>query len=308
MATVWAAREDAFTWKNDPTKTGWSHAFAFSSLSGLADQMIRVVPALTGAVTKLAIVAHGDERGHVQLDRLLTPESATSFRQDFMQLDAFLGPYARLIFFSCIAGKDAPGSALLNTISGKFLPRRHVIGFEVFGGVGPGGARMLAGNINAVDRPGQAGGALAAGPGSSSTILTEYSWYSKWSFDGQIIRLPRNQQGAPTYQERKVYGIKAVSEAIRKHLAFIKYVYFESDAVHAKVPAADLSLVRGKVANKTRAELTVLAGTSKHEGAVAAWADMLLRYQCADPQCPGHQNPWDLCPNFVGRFPNGPLQ
>ena len=164
MATVWAAREDAFTWKNDPTKTGWSHAFAFSSLSGLADQMIRVVPALTGAVTKLAIVAHGDERGHVQLDRLLTPESATSFRQDFMQLDAFLGPYARLIFFSCIAGKDEPGSALLNIISGKFLPRRHIIGFEVFGGVGPGGMRMLAGNINAVDRPGQTGAAIARRP------------------------------------------------------------------------------------------------------------------------------------------------
>jgi hypothetical protein len=308
MATVWAAREDAFEWKNDPAQTGWSHSFTFGSISDLVQQMIRVGPPLPANVTKLAIVAHGDERGHVQLDRLLTPESATSFRQEFMQLDAFLGPYARLIFFSCIAGKDEPGSALLNIISGKFLPRRHIIGFEVFGGVGPGGMRMLAGNINAVDRPGQTGAAIAAGPGSNSTILNEYSWYSKWSLDGQIIRLPRNQQGAPAYVERKVYGIKAVNDAIQRHVAFVKYVYFENDGVRRKVPLADLSVVGGKVAHKTHAELTALAGTNKHEGVVAAWNDMLLRYRCADPQCPGHRNPWELCQAFVGRFPNGPLQ
>lgn len=308
MATVWAARVDAFKWTNDSTTSGWSHSFKFGSLSDLAQQMIRARPALPGQVTKLAIVAHGDKQGEVKLDRPLNPESATSFRQDFEQLDAFLGPYARLIFFSCIAGQDERGSQLLNIISGKFLPRRHIIGFEVFGGVGPGGAPMLAGNISAVDRPGDAGSEIAAGPGSSSTILTEYSWYSKWSLDGKIIRLPRNEQGAPGYVERTVYGINTVNDALQKHLAFIRYVYFENDNVRAKVPRADLDLVRGKVAKKTHAELTALAGTNKHEGVVAAWNDMVLRYRCADPQCPGHHNPWEFCRAFAARFPNGPLK
>ncbi len=307
MATVWAAREDAFEWKNDPT-TGWSHLFTFGSLSDLSQQMIRARPALPGQVTKLAIVAHGDLQGQVKLDRLLTPESATSFRQDFLQLDAFLGPYARLIFFSCIAGEDERGSQLLNIISGKFLPRRHIIGFEVSGGVGPGGALKLAGNINAVDRGGEAGGTLVAGPGSNSTILTEYSWYSKWSLNGRIIRLPRNQQARLGYVDRVVFGIKAVNDALRKHIAYIKYVYFENDTVRAKVPQAEVDLVLGKVAKKTHAELTALAGTNKHEGVVMVWSDMVFRHRCADPQCPGHHNPWEFCQAFAAQFHNGPLK
>ena len=237
MATVWAAREDAFEWKNEPKGTGWSHSFKFSSLSDLVQQMRRL-PLLIGKVTKLAIVAHGDKKGEVQLDRPLNPESAKTFRQDFAQLDPFLTTYARLIFYSCIAGADEGGSKLLNIISGDFLKRRHIIGFEVFGGIGPGGMHLLAGNISAVDRPGQAGSELAAGPGSNSTILSEYSWYAKWSLDGRIIRLPRNQQGKPGYVDRIVYGITAADDAIRKHSAFVKYVYLESDAVRAKVPAS----------------------------------------------------------------------
>lgn len=307
MATVWAAREDAFKWGNEPRKTGWSHSFAFGSLSDLVQQM-RLVPPLTGKVTKLAIVAHGDKQGEVQLDRPLNPDSANTFAQDFAQLSPFLSPYARLIFFSCIAGADERGSKLLNIISGQFLPRRHIIGFEVFGGVGPGATRRLAGQISAVDRPPPFGSDIPAGPGSNSATLSEYSWYSKWSLDGKIIHLPRNQQGLPGYVERRVYGITAANDAIQKHVAFVKYVYFESDAVRAKVPAADLTVVRGKVAHKTHAELTALAGTNKHEGVVAAWNEMALRYRCADPQCPGHQNPWEFCEAFARRFINGPLQ
>lgn len=151
MATVWAAREDAFKWGNEPKKTGWSHSFTFGSLSDLFQQM-RNFPSLVGKVTKLAIVAHGDKQGQVKLDRLLNPDTATTFRQDFAQLDPFLSPYARLIFYSCIAGADLPGSKLLNIISGQFLPRRHIIGFEVFGGVGPGGTPRFAGQISAIDR------------------------------------------------------------------------------------------------------------------------------------------------------------
>lgn len=108
--------------------------------------------------------------------------------------------------------------------------------------------------------------------------------------------------------ERTVYGITAVNDAIQKHVAFVKYIYFENDGVRTKVPAAELTVVRGKIAHKTRAELTALAGTTKHEGVVAVWNEMVLRYRCADPQCPGHQNPWEFCQAFAAQYPNGPLQ
>ncbi len=308
MATVWAAFKDAFQWKNEPKKTGWSHSFKFSSLSDLVEQMRRA-PLLGGKVTKLAIVAHGDKPGEVQLDRPLNPESAKTFRQDFAQLDPFLTTYARLIFYSCIAGKYEDGSRLLNMISGEFLKRRHVIGFEVFGGVGLGTSSHFAGEISAVEFPPPSPIVdMPAGPRSKSTVLSEYSWYAKWSLDGRIIHLPKFQQGLPGYVDRIVYGITAVNDAIRKHSPYVKYVYVESDAVRAKVSAADMTTVRGKVAKKTHVELTALAGTNKHEGVVMAWSEMTQRYRCADPQCPGHQNPWEFCEAFARRFPNGPLQ
>jgi len=246
MATVWAAHVGAFQWKNDPAKTGWSHLFAFESLSDLVQQMFRLGPELPGQVTKLGIVAHGDRDGDVRL--------------------------------------------------------------EVSGGVGMGAGAHYAGDINAVDRGGTAGGTLAAGPGSGSTILTEYSWYSKWSYNGQIIRLPKLEQGRPQHMDRTVYGIKAVNNALQTHSDWVKHLYFENDGVRAKVPRAERIVVRGKVAHKTRAELTGLAGTSKHEGVVLVWEAMVLRYRCADPECPGHHNPWDFCQAFAGRFPNGPLK
>lgn len=92
MATVWAAHVNAFKWKNDPAKTGWSHLFAFESLSDLVQQMFRLGPELPGQVTKLAIVAHGDRDGDVRLYRVLSPESATNFGPDFTRLDPFLVP------------------------------------------------------------------------------------------------------------------------------------------------------------------------------------------------------------------------
>jgi len=136
MATVWAFREDAFEWKDNAAQTGWSHVFKFHGLSDLVIQLRRA--SLMGQVTKLGIVAHGDTNGFAKLDRGLTFESAPTFKAEFLQLHGFLIAYARVIFFSCIAGGGAPGTKLLNFLSGHCLPHRHVIGFEVFGDIGTG--------------------------------------------------------------------------------------------------------------------------------------------------------------------------
>lgn len=84
MATVWAYRIDTFDWKNDATKTGWSHAFKFTGLSDLITQLRNARPSISGQITKLGIVAHGNQAGLVQLDRDLTVESLSTFRKEFL--------------------------------------------------------------------------------------------------------------------------------------------------------------------------------------------------------------------------------
>jgi hypothetical protein len=106
-----------------------------------------------GQVRKLAIVAHGDKNGVVQLERNLTADTAMSFKSEFLALSRFMVDFGRLIFFSCIAGGDDPGTQLLNTLSAQCLPGRHVIGFEKFGSIGRYGSENAPGAIFAAQSP-----------------------------------------------------------------------------------------------------------------------------------------------------------
>src|SRR5947199_175151 len=82
---------------------------------------------------------------------------------------------------------------LVNFLSSQFLPNIHVIGFEVFGYLGTNGLPKNAGQVLASLSPDKLHPDLAAaGPTaahSNSPILTEYSWFAKWSLNGTIIRL-----------------------------------------------------------------------------------------------------------------------
>src|SRR4051794_31572417 len=134
MATVWSYRVGA--WTRNPG-TGWSHTISMSGLTDLADSMER--SKLQGAVTHLAIVAHGDSPGTVELEHPLTAGSIPYFAGVFERLKGFLARDAWVTFYSCIAGKDEPGTRLLTEISRR-LPGRTIVGFELFGLIGPPGA------------------------------------------------------------------------------------------------------------------------------------------------------------------------
>jgi hypothetical protein len=185
MATVWAYRVGL--WSKKP-ESGWSHTIQMEGLSDLMESMSRV--GLQGAVTHLAIVAHGDQPGIVQLDRLLTVGTIAGFSADFKGLQGYLTRDAMLTFFSCIAGKDKRGSHLLIEIS-RQLPGRTIVGFEVFGLIGAPGY---------TNPPGQMAGTemslveVAMKPGPQLGRLDPWCPFAKRVRDGRILHLPLFEQ------------------------------------------------------------------------------------------------------------------
>jgi len=307
MATVWAWRTGTGSGsKNDPEKTGWSHQVEFSDRQDLLQKLNTLRPSIKGQITKLGIFAHGDTAGVAEIGPTLTAKTAASLATDLQQLDGFLASYARVIFFSCIAGSGEPGTAFLNLLSGRFFHHRHIIGFDVFGLYAVVGDNA-PGAVNAAN---QDKFSMAAGPRGKDPRLTEYSWYAKWSLDGRIIRKSVNDQGALTHSSRMVSGIKAVETMIAANLptATIEYVAIQNDALRSRIAGLSNPLVAGKVKVMPAAELTKLAGTPHHQGVVGVWDKPLTLQKCADPRCPGHASAADFCERFVNQFPNGPLR
>jgi hypothetical protein len=186
MATVWATKVGS--WTKDPS-TGWSHTFAIKNgLLELAAQMDTA--GLNGTVTRVGIVAHGNQPGVVQLDRELRYNTVASFALDFQALIPFLTVDAMLIFYSCIAGKDTPGTQLLSGISG-FLPGRTIVGFEMYGLIGPAGLPNAPGNMDAVSSEIMQ---LAVKEGGRYGKLGPWSMFAKWARNRSLVRMPYLEQ------------------------------------------------------------------------------------------------------------------
>ena len=192
MATVWAHHHspNIGLWVDRAYSSGWSATIRFDTLDELVTHMGE--RGLVGTVTALGIVAHGDRPGVVVLDRELTATSIPLFASGFDALDRSLTKQAKLAFFSCIAGKDAPGSSLLMALSLR-LPGRTIIGFEVYG--------WVAVEPNA---PGQILEDVDGWPGANApvprpaVIMTPWGRFAKWALDGRIIRYPvLEQSGRP---------------------------------------------------------------------------------------------------------------
>ncbi|HET6150151.1 MAG TPA: DUF4347 domain-containing protein [Polyangia bacterium] len=291
---------------NAPEKTGWSHQVEFSDLQDLLQKLNALRPSIKGQITKLGIVAHGDEGGVVEIGPKLTVNTAAGSAIDLQQLDSFLVSYARVIFFSCIAGDGERGTTFLNLLSGRFFLHRHIIGFDVFALYATVGANA-PGAMDAADKNKFA---MPAGPRGRDPRLTEYSWYAKWSLDGRVIKKSANDQGALTHTSHTVSGIKAVETMIKANLptATIVSVAIQNDALRSRIAGLSNPLVAGKVKIMSAAELTKLAGTPHHQGVVGVWDKPLTLQKCADPRCPGHASAADFCEAFVNQFPNGPLR
>ena len=143
---------------------------------------------LRGAVARLAIVAHGDRDGVVELDPPLTLSTVGRYGSNFDRLRLFLTRNAFLEIYSCVAGAGEDGSRLLNEISVR-LPGRTVVGFIVSGETQANEAlsRMspqTPGHIR------EAPHSLGTGRSGRTGLLTPWSFYAKWSRNGRVVRMP----------------------------------------------------------------------------------------------------------------------
>jgi hypothetical protein len=186
MAMVWAFRVGA--WTSDPS-TGWSHTIGpFHALSDLMKSLDRA--RLRGMVRRLAIVAHGDHPGVIVLDHRLTPATISHFATELNRLRWYLTPNAMLAFYSCIAGMGEEGSRLLIALS-RHLPGRTIVGFELYGLIGPGGLPNAPGNMTATEAAEQQMAMLSS---ARHGRLSPWCPFAKHARDGQIVHLPILEQ------------------------------------------------------------------------------------------------------------------
>lgn len=147
-----------------------------------------------GTISRLGIVAHGDQVGVVQLDPTLSVASLPRVRTDLVELGRFLTPRAFIELYACVAGGESEGRALLTGLS-RILPGRTFVGFEVNGGVGNWSARNTAGMVNATF------GGTHIIPGD---YLSPHHRHARWARDGAIVRESmfdrdaRHRCGSPT--------------------------------------------------------------------------------------------------------------
>jgi hypothetical protein len=183
---IWAYRVGNFV---SDSSSGWSYSFRFNAIKDLIKQLKE--KNLERRVDTLAIVAHGDLGGVVQLDRNLTPSTVASFGVDFNDLNYFFEDGGgKLIFVSCIAALGSDGDNLLISIS-KYLPNVHVIGFTINGVMSKDGLPSLPGQV--LEGESFMNG-MSAKLMKGLPLITEYSFFSKWARNGFITKIPIQEQ------------------------------------------------------------------------------------------------------------------
>jgi hypothetical protein len=338
MINVWAYRKQdlgsTFTVAGE-----WNQVILFDTLPDLLEKFTTAnIP--KGQVRKLGIVAHGDKPGRVQMKPVdLTATTAGQFKQDFDILRDYLWKNARIVFYSCIAGQTKEGSALLNELSGKYFPDRHVIGFEKFGLAS--GGQQPAGELRCSEQTvdGKARPEFYCSPTATlrtvtdlrrqtEQILSEYAIYAKWSFRGKIIKVPLSEIIQSTYLAPEVIcGPEAVLSALEDPTkrAQVEYIAINTKKNPSKklvnlfntvqklgfewsnspVPKKrmhEFSDVERKLVSDQKGQLR------KGEEIVAVCEKKLIqKFRCAWVSCPTHENKQDYCKPPVEHIPNGPL-
>lgn len=322
MVNVWAYVEGNFT----SSGAGWDIVIPITTLQSIVAELDKK-RVTKGNVRKLGIFAHGNSGGLIQFKgHDLTKTTSVKLKGDLKSLNDYLWVNSRIIFYSCIAGRGLAGNILLNELSGKHFPKRHVIAFTRYGkfsGIGkqqPGKLWCATSNVVFADcTPSSRAGVPKGGKLNAGNMLNEYSIYAKWSYMGKIIKLPYDEVVRRIERKAKViFTPKNVMQALNnpKERAQIEYIaIMQTNAMNElwnKVQKAPYNFTYGAGAGKLRVhkdgELTKLAGTHRHQGIVAVYkSEVIQKFKCASPSCPTHSNFRHICENFVKHIPNGPL-
>jgi len=337
MTNVWAYRTQELDAKF--TVAGeWDQVMEFDTLSQLLDKF-RKANLTKGQVRKLGIVAHGDKGGTVQMQPVdLTKATAGQFVKDFEALREYLWESARIIFYSCVAAKQAEGSALLNELSSKYFPGRHVIGFEKYGlandGAQPAGTlrcseKTVDGKVHPdfYCKPTATVKSETDYRRRTEQILSEYAIYAKWSYKGNIIKLPYGEIIRQTYSVPEIIcGPEAVLQALKDPAkrANIEYIAINTknhpanNLVNLYAIAQEKQFTWSKgLVPKTMREFSEVevklvreqkGQLRRHEEIVAVLEEKLtMKYKCAWGSCPSHRLIEHYCKEGVEHIPNNPL-
>jgi hypothetical protein len=173
MAQVWAyfkSDGDRRSMQGAYSPAGhWTHSIAFSTLRSLNSALAS--EGLNGQVDKLAIVAHGDSPGVVEISPVLTTDSMAGVASDLRTLRNYLKRSARVVFFSCQIAGAMRGDRFLLSLSER-LPGREIVGFIFANMAYPG----FAGDVRVFSQ--------------LVTRHDEWSEATKWAKDGRIVRPP----------------------------------------------------------------------------------------------------------------------
>jgi hypothetical protein len=335
LMKVWAHHIGNFKPQKD---SEWNETLKFDTLTDLVQQF-KEKNIARGGIHKLAIVAHGDTGGLVQLtEGDLTRQTIGTFSKVLPAIQDYLWTNARVIFYSCIAAEGTEGSWLLNDLSNSYFPGRHLIGFEKYGLVPKEGTPIATGDVAcSAGRVGGNGGPIFPCEPSPTLglvldprkkreqFLSEYSIYAKWSYRGELIKIPFSEVQQNVAPEPKViYGGKALLDALRKESQEIQYIAMKiarnptNEVQNLFVEVQRYGFRPGPPEAKVR-ELTSQvwgalpqqygpARSFEKETVVAVYKKQrIMRYRCAWNFCPSHAAVQDICPKFASRFPNGPL-
>jgi Domain of unknown function (DUF4347) len=162
-------------WANSGTKSSfmsndsWKWVIPFTGLSDLVEKLRQ--KNIANGVDVLAIVAHGDLGGQVQLTPPLTNANVDAARAELVQLRSFIKPGGRLMFLACMAAVGPVGDAFLRKVS-QIMTSCEVVGFIVANEV----FAPLAGNLKVFSQ--------------NSFRNDEWSEETKWALNGSIIKPP----------------------------------------------------------------------------------------------------------------------
>ncbi len=185
LPSVWASHRTK--WAPNPDLQ-WEIAVGFSKFVDLP-RILQEVDVERGTARRIAIHAHGDAPGRVQMEAELSPQTAEAppFRSALGEVGSFLREEGCLIFFSCISGRGQQGSNLLTAIS-NVVKDRYIIGFSVF--LMP--IRHIAGDVVLLE---EGGGSMHVpsrwvAENRDSPRIHKGSKFAKWALNGRIVRKP----------------------------------------------------------------------------------------------------------------------
>jgi hypothetical protein len=167
---------------------GWD-AFVADGL----DQIVSTLKSrgLRNQVDRLAIIAHGDIAGNVQLKPPLTYDTVSNYRFQLNALRDYLRPEAPVLFLACQCAGGQQGDRLLQEISAI------IAGSPVIGFVCPN--QVFAGQVGTYH-------VYAPLPDKKTDRDDEWSPWAKWATYGLITREPLYELA--TFQSKDPTGKK----------------------------------------------------------------------------------------------------